>query len=65
MSKGCSVCGEWPVVIVQRCHPEEPTMALLHKGGQVTIVCAKCEKIVISFQTKIPNLEEDEDEKLH
>jgi hypothetical protein len=61
MSKGCSVCGEWPVVVSQRCHPGESTLVLLHENGTVVVICEKCEKPIIDFQT---DLMEEEDESL-
>jgi hypothetical protein len=50
---GCECCGGWPVVFVQKCHPEADTIASLDQDGRVTIVCAKCDSFIVDFQTDL------------
>ena len=59
--KGCVHCGEFPVELCQKCHPNANTIALLNEDGQVTIICAECEALILNFQS---DLMEDEHENV-
>ena len=50
-SEGCACCGQWPVVITQRCHPKAATMTLLNEDGRLAVICAECEADILVTQT--------------
>ena len=58
---GCAHCGEFPVVLTQKCHPDANTMTLLNEDGSVVVICAECESFIINFQS---DLMEDDHENV-
>jgi hypothetical protein len=50
-SEGCECCGNWPVIISQRCHPQADTTAILNEDGKLAIICAECNAFITGFQT--------------
>ena len=51
--EGCECCGGWPIVLVQKCHPEAYTKVLLHEDGRIYIICAECEDFIVDFQSDL------------
>ena len=59
-SKGCELCGDWPVVLAARCHPTAPLRIELEDDGTLTCFCyvPECRRKVLSIKLTIDQLVE-------
>lgn len=56
---GCDFCGDWPVVIVGRCHPTAPLRAELAEDGTLSLFCylPECSRLV--WRVKVESMPAD------
>lgn len=51
MSKGCELCGDFPVTLLARCHPTAPLRAEMPEDGLLVLRCyvPECNREVARF----------------
>ena len=50
---GCECCGNWPVIVSQKCHPEADTIAMVNKDSTLEIICAQCHEPILHCRTDL------------
>ena len=52
VADGCELCGDWPLVLIAKCHPSAPLRVEYHEDGTLKLYCylPTCNRLVTTLQ---------------